>query len=67
MGRGIESRVIVDFDQAWATSETCTNCGKCVQVCPTGALFEKGKAVGEMLKKREILNYLTIMREARGQ
>jgi len=67
MGRGIESRVIVDFDQTWATSETCTNCGKCVQVCPTGALFEKGKAVGEMLKKREFLNYLTIMREARGQ
>ena len=23
----------------------CTGCGKCVQVCPTGALFEKGKSV----------------------
>ena len=65
MGRGIDSRVIVDLDQAWGTSETCTNCGKCVQVCPTGALFEKGKAVAEMNKRRQFLSYLTVMREVR--
>jgi bidirectional [NiFe] hydrogenase diaphorase subunit len=66
MGRGIESRIIIDLDQPWGTSETCTSCGKCVRVCPTGALFEKGKAVGEMFKRREFLNYLTMMREANG-
>ena len=43
MGRGIECRVITDLDQPWGESETCTGCGKCVQVCPTGALFEKGQ------------------------
>jgi bidirectional [NiFe] hydrogenase diaphorase subunit len=29
-----------------------------VHVCPTGALFEKGKSVAEMLKKRPALPYL---------
>jgi bidirectional [NiFe] hydrogenase diaphorase subunit len=66
MGRGIDSRVIIDLDQAWGTSETCTSCGKCVQVCPTGALFEKNKSVAEMSKKRQFLSYLTIMRGANG-
>jgi bidirectional [NiFe] hydrogenase diaphorase subunit len=65
MARGIKSRVIVDLDQSWGTSETCTSCGKCVQICPTGALFEKGTSIGEMVKKRQFLSYLTIMREAK--
>jgi ferredoxin len=38
------------------------SCGKCVQVCPTGALFEKGKSVAEMAKRGEFLPYLTLMR-----
>ena len=37
--RGSNSRVITDFGQPWGESESCTSCGKCVQVCPTGALF----------------------------
>lgn len=63
MGRGTSSRVITDLNQPWGTSETCTGCGKCIQVCPTGALFEKGKSVAEMAKRREFLPYLTLMRE----
>jgi bidirectional [NiFe] hydrogenase diaphorase subunit len=63
MGRGIESCVITDLHQAWGNSETCTSCGKCVQVCPTGALFEKGKAVGEMSKHSSFVTALTAMRE----
>ena len=65
MGRGINSRVITDLNQPWGSSETCTSCGKCVQVCPTGALFEKGKSVAEVRRHREFLPYLTLMREAR--
>ena len=30
---------------------------------PTGALFEKGRSVAEMLKRRQFLPYLTLMRE----
>jgi bidirectional [NiFe] hydrogenase diaphorase subunit len=63
MGRGIQSLVITDLAEPWGSSETCTGCGKCVHVCPTGALFEKGKSVAEMLKRRQFLPYLTQMRE----
>lgn len=62
-GRGTEARVITDMNQPWGTSTTCTSCGKCVHVCPTGALSEKGKSVAEMHKHGEFLPYLTQMRE----
>ena len=42
MGRGIDSIVITDLHEEWGSS-SCTRCGKCVQVCPTGALFDKSK------------------------
>ena len=63
MGRGIEAKVITDLNQPWGQSESCTGCGKCVHVCPTGALFEKGRSVAEMEKRRQFLPYLTLMRE----
>ncbi len=64
-GRGIQTQVITDLDELWGSSETCTGCGKCVHVCPTGALFEKGRSVAEMMKRRQFLPYLTLMREDR--
>lgn len=64
-GRGATSRVIADLDQPWGTSDTCTACGKCVQVCPTGALFEQGRGAGEMIKRPEFLSYITTARETR--
>ncbi|MGC8551260.1 MAG: bidirectional hydrogenase complex protein HoxU [Phycisphaerae bacterium] len=63
-GRGVLAAVIHDLDQPWGESETCTSCGKCVNVCPTGALTHRGVAVGEMTKKLAFLPYLTLMREA---
>ncbi len=63
MGRGSESCVITDLHQPWGDSVSCTSCGKCVQVCPTGALFVKGNAVGEMTKHRGFLAALAEMRE----
>lgn len=62
MGRGGASRVITDLNTTWGASETCTGCGKCVQVCPTGALSEKGRSVAEMIKQRQFLPYLELMR-----
>lgn len=63
MGRGVKADVVTDLNQPWGKSPTCTSCGKCVQVCPTGALFVKGKGVGEMTKVSEFLPYLKLMRE----
>lgn len=62
MGRGIACRVITDLNDPWGSSQTCTGCGKCVQVCPTGALSEKGKSVAEMTKRKQFLPYLKMMR-----
>jgi bidirectional [NiFe] hydrogenase diaphorase subunit len=63
MGRGTNVKVITDLNRPWGESESCTGCGKCVQVCPTGALSEKGQAAGEMRKRRQFLPYLNMMRE----
>lgn len=62
MGRGITSYVTSDLNEPWGDSQTCTGCGKCVHVCPTGALSEKGKSVAEMVKRRQFLPYLQLMR-----
>lgn len=62
MGRGIDCRVITDMNQPWGASDTCTSCGKCVHVCPTGTLTEKGVAAAEMKKRGQFLPYLTAMR-----
>ena len=61
-GRGVNARIISDFSEPWGEADTCTTCGKCVNVCPTGALVEKGKPAGEMIKRTTFLPYLTKMR-----
>ncbi len=58
MGRGSQCRIISDLAIPWGQSETCTNCGKCVQVCPTGALIKQGTSAGEMVKDRHFLPIL---------
>jgi len=62
MGRGIDSRVIVDLNEPWGDSQTCTSCGKCVQVCPTGCLTRKGAGVAEMEKDATFLPLLQLYR-----
>lgn len=54
-GRGIEARLVADNGVPWGESTTCTSCGKCVHLCPTGALYRKGASVAEMQKKRGFL------------
>ncbi len=57
-GRGIDAKIIHDMDEPWGDSQSCTSCGKCVHVCPTGALFEKGVSSSEMVKKTNLIKNL---------
>ncbi|MGD0859562.1 MAG: bidirectional hydrogenase complex protein HoxU [Terracidiphilus sp.] len=61
--RGIDSIVITDLHDNWGSS-SCTRCGKCVQVCPTGALFDKSKVGSDHPKYPDFLPYLNLMRGA---
>ncbi len=56
-GRGIATRLVSDMADLWGEAENCTACGKCVQVCPTGAMTEKG-VPHQPVKKSELIGRL---------
>jgi bidirectional [NiFe] hydrogenase diaphorase subunit len=60
--RGINSMLVAELNKPWGEAASCTSCGKCVQVCPTGALAEKGRAVEEMTKRRGFVTTLVANR-----
>ena len=62
-GRGTNARVIIDLNQSWGSSQTCTSCGKCVQACPAGAIVRQGASVAEMERDRTRLASLVTARE----
>ena len=39
--RGEHCQIISGLGEPWGDVSACTHCGKCVEVCPTGALFNK--------------------------
>ena len=62
-GRGYKSKIMAGLNQPWGQVDACTECGKCVESCPTGTLFFKGSAVSEMERDRTKLEFLVRARE----
>ena len=56
--RGEQCRIIAGLDQPWGAVDACSQCGKCVEVCPTGALFHKGSCSGDQHRHPEGLRAL---------
>jgi bidirectional [NiFe] hydrogenase diaphorase subunit len=60
--RGKDAQVIMDLDNTWVNSCSCTSCRKCAKVCPVGAIYIEGEPVGHT-KHKEIAEFITERRQ----
>lgn len=62
--RGKDAQVIMDLDNNWGDSCSCTSCRKCAKVCPVGAIYIEGEPLART-KHKEIAEFLLDRRKRR--
>jgi len=55
--KGKDSQVIIDLDEAWGSSYSCTSCRKCAKVCPVGAIYVEGEPLSKT-KNKDIAKFV---------
>jgi bidirectional [NiFe] hydrogenase diaphorase subunit len=60
--RGKDAQVIMDLDNKWINSCSCTSCRKCAKVCPVGAIYIEGEPVAHT-KNKDIAEFITERRQ----
>jgi bidirectional [NiFe] hydrogenase diaphorase subunit len=59
--RGKDAQVIMDLDNQWVNSCSCTSCRKCAKVCPVGAIYIEGEPVSHT-KRKDIAEFILTRR-----
>jgi len=59
--RGKDAQVIMDLDNQWVNSCSCTSCRKCAKVCPVGAIYIEGEPVIHT-KRKDIAEFILARR-----
>jgi bidirectional [NiFe] hydrogenase diaphorase subunit len=59
--RGKDAQVIMDLDNKWINSCSCTSCRKCAKVCPVGAIYIEGEPVAHT-KNKDIAEFINARR-----
>jgi bidirectional [NiFe] hydrogenase diaphorase subunit len=60
--RGKDAQVIMDLDNQWVNSCSCTSCRKCAKVCPVGAIYIEGEPVSHT-KRKDIAEFILTRRK----
>src|SRR4030043_2378728 len=60
--RGKDAQAIMDLDNKWINSCSCTSCRKCAKVCPVGAIYIEGEPVSHT-KNKDIAEFITERRQ----
>ncbi len=60
--RGKDAEIIMDLDEHWLNSCSCTSCRKCAKVCPVGAIYVEGEPIAHT-KRKEVAEFIMTRRE----